>query len=294
MEIIIKCPICRGTEIVSFLKCKDYTISKEYYTISKCIKCNFKFTNPRPDSTEIGKFYESDEYISHSDSAKGIINHIYKIVRTYTLNKKVELINKLSCEKNILDIGCGTGAFLNHCSKNDWETYGVEPNEGARKFADENYKLKINKEEELTHFPTNSFPIITMWHVLEHVHLLNERINEIKRLLKKDGTLIIAVPNSNSWDAEHYKENWAAYDLPRHLYHFSPKTLGLLLNNHGLKIINKLPMKFDSYYISLLSEKYIPGNTNILKGIINGFRSNLMGTKDINKYSSIIYIIKNA
>jgi 2-polyprenyl-3-methyl-5-hydroxy-6-metoxy-1,4-benzoquinol methylase len=292
MEDISNCLICGGTEFRPFITCKDYTVSKSEFKIVSCNNCGFKFTNPRPDTNEIGKYYESDDYISHSDSGKGIVNSLYKVVRNYTINKKVKLVNGFTKDKTILDIGCGTGAFLNSCNQSGWITNGIEPSKNARKFALQNYKLEISPETQIPKLSNNSFSIITMWHVLEHVHLLNERIVDLKRLLKVDGTIIIAVPNCNSYDARQYKEFWAAYDLPRHLYHFTPDTMEKLLTKHNLRIVKKLPMVFDSYYVSLLSEKYKFGKTNLIKAILTGFRSNLKARSDINTFSSIIYIIK--
>jgi 2-polyprenyl-3-methyl-5-hydroxy-6-metoxy-1,4-benzoquinol methylase len=292
MENITNCFVCGGKEFSQYKTCIDYTVSKEKFTIVKCNGCSFIFTNPRPDTNEIGKYYESEDYISHSDSSKGIINYLYKKVRNYTIDKKVRLVNSLSKDKTILDIGCGTGAFLNACKVNGWIAEGIEPSDSAREFAKQNYNLNINGEEKLSSYTDNSFSIISMWHVLEHVHLLNERIEELKRLIKKDGTIIIAVPNCNSWDAEFYKEYWAAYDLPRHLYHFTPDTMEKLLEKHQLKIVKKMPMVFDSFYVSMLSEKYKNGKVSLFKALLNGFKSNQVGRKDINKFSSVIYIIK--
>jgi 2-polyprenyl-3-methyl-5-hydroxy-6-metoxy-1,4-benzoquinol methylase len=292
MENIKACFVCGGKDFSPFISCVDYTVSKDSFTITRCNSCGFKFTNPRPDGMEIGKYYESEEYISHSDSGKGIINYLYKKVRNYTINKKVQLINSLSNDKTILDIGCGTGAFLNACKENGWFIEGIEPSGGARDFAKSNYNLNIHPEEKLAAYSDNSFSIISMWHVLEHVHLLNERIEELKRLIKKDGTIIIAVPNCDSWDAQYYKEFWAAYDLPRHLYHFTPDTMERLLDKHGLRIMKKLPMVFDSFYVSMLSEKYKNGKVSMVNAVLNGFKSNRVGKRDINRFSSVIYIIK--
>jgi 2-polyprenyl-3-methyl-5-hydroxy-6-metoxy-1,4-benzoquinol methylase len=292
MENITKCFVCGGSEFQPFIACKDYTVSKSEFNIISCKNCGFKFTNPRPDVNEIGKYYESDDYISHSDSGKGIVNSLYKLVRNYTINKKVKLVDNFTKDKTILDIGCGTGAFLNACKKSGWITNGIEPSENARKFAQKNYNLEINPENGIPKLSDNSFSIITMWHVLEHVHSLNERIEDLNRLLKDDGTILIAVPNCNSYDADYYKEFWAAYDLPRHLYHFTHDSMEKLLKKHKLKIAKKFPMVFDSYYVSLLSEKYKSGETNLLKAILIGFRSNLRAKRDINTFSSIIYVIK--
>ena len=271
----------------------DYTVSHKEFTIAECDSCKFKFTNPRPFEREIGGYYKSEDYISHSNTSKGFINSIYQSVRKYTIKKKVQLINSLNKKGRLLDIGCGTGEFLNMCQNNGWKTKGIEPSPEARRFGIDNYKLEIDDESGIEKLEDHSFEIITLWHVLEHVPQLNKRVGELKRLLKLDGTLIIAVPNCNSLDAKIYKEHWAAYDVPRHLYHFTPSDIESLFSKHKMLIINILPMNFDSFYVSILSEKYKNGTLNFFRALWNGFRSNMNGTKTSKAFSSQIYIIKN-
>lgn len=292
METLTQCPICQSEAFKPFLTCKDYTVSKEEFTIVACEKCGFRFTNPRPGESEIGRYYQSEEYISHSNTSKGIVNSLYQRVRKYTLRQKLKLVNSLSPKGNILDIGCGTGEFLYTCKSDGWKTTGIEPDPKARTFATEHYGLAIYEESELAMLPTHSFDIISMWHVLEHVHKLNERIEELKRLAKPGGTLVIAVPNCSSLDARIYGSQWAAYDVPRHLYHFTPKDIENLFGKHGLTVQKILPMKFDSYYVSMLSEKYRTGRTNLIEAVLNGWKSNVVAASNGTTYSSQIYIIR--
>jgi 2-polyprenyl-3-methyl-5-hydroxy-6-metoxy-1,4-benzoquinol methylase len=295
MEKIDKCLVCGSDEFTTVLTCKDHFLTKEIFNIVECKKCGFRFTNPRPDANDIYKYYESENYISYSHSKKGIINFLYQIIKNHSLKQKFNLINKYktSSGKKILDIGCATGDFLNVFKKNNWLTYGIEPNEKVRNHAVALYNLNIKDEKELSKLEDNSFDVITMWHVLEHVHQLDKRITEVKKLLKKDGILIIAVPNYKSLDADIYKEFWAGYDIPRHLYHFSQSSIKNLFEKYNFKVEKKFPLKFDSFYISLLSEKYKTEKSRFIKAFLNGLKSNISANKNKNDYSGLIYLIKN-
>jgi len=290
MKEYSNCPICETSVFNNFIECIDHTVSQDSFNIVQCENCNFTFTNPIPLESEIGKFYESDEYISHSNTSKGFINSVYQIVRNYTLSKKVNLLHSLSNEKSLLDIGSGTGEFLFRSKSSGYVVSGVEPSIVGRTQTKENFNIDVSDEGGLNKFESKSFGIITMWHVLEHVYNLNDRIKQLKELVKDSGYVIIAVPNRTSFDAVHYKKDWAAYDVPRHLYHFTPDSITLLFKKHDFELHKTLPMKFDSYYVSMLSEKYKTGKSNILKAFYIGWLSNLKANKK--SYSSQIYIFK--
>ena len=293
MEIISSCPVCASSETKPFISCTDYTVTQKTFQIVECLACAFLFTNPRPQQEGIGEYYQSEDYISHSNSNKGLFNKLYKTVRNVTIARKLRIINKHVSRGTLLDIGCGTGEFLLYCKQQGWKTIGIEPGESARKFAQEYHKLDVRNEESIKDIPASSYDVVTLWHVLEHVHELNERVSELNRVVKDNGIVIIAVPNHTSYDASHYKEFWAAYDLPRHLYHFSPKTITSLFQKHGLKKVETLPMKFDPYYVSMLSEKYKTGKIKYLEAQMTGFKSNQKAsTKKDDSYSSQIYIFK--
>ncbi len=291
VEKVEKCRVCGGVATELFLACKDHTVSKSSFEIVECKNCGFAYTSPRPIESELGKFYESEEYISHSNTSKGIVSNLYQRVRKHTLAKKLELINSVGKKGALLDIGCGTGEFLNTMKSGGWETIGIEPSPSARKQGVENYNLDVREEKELENFPPNSFNVITMWHVLEHVPHLLERVQKLKDLLKYDGVLIIAVPNRNSHDAKHYGEYWAAYDVPRHLYHFRAQDMRTLMGVVGFEVEKILPMKFDSYYVSMLSEKCKTGSNNLISAVWTGWISNLKAGAEGS--SSLIYIIRN-
>ena len=302
------------------LTCKDFTVTNEDFLLLKDESLDLLITSPQPKLEDLGKYYESDNYISHTDSSKSILDKVYQIAKNYTIGKKVKLVNreerKMKSEeikknklktseqkiKTILDIGCGTGDFLAACKKEKWNVVGIEPNIKAAALANsklQNISIDKNTKNNFSLFKDinelnkeNKFDVITMWHVLEHVPNLEEYINNLKRLLKSNGTLIIAVPNYKSFDAKYYKQFWAAYDVPRHLWHFSKKSISLLFKKENMKVVKILPMKLDSYYVSLLSEKYKTGKSNLLKAFFIGFKSNFKALSS-KEYSSLIYMIKN-
>ncbi len=286
LQQITNCPVCKGTDFAPFLTCKDYTVSQESFNIVSCKACNFKFTNPRPSDSEIGKYYKSEDYVSHSDTKKGLINRLYHTVRTRTLKQKLGLISGYVSRGTILDYGCGTGMFLKTCADAGWKSFGFEPDTDAKKLA-EGKGLSVATSKEA--LGGNKYDIISLWHVLEHVTDLDETLQFFSKSITEDGRLIIAVPNYTSADAKHYKEFWAGYDVPRHIYHFEINTLKKLLGNHGFSLEETKPMKFDSYYVSMLSEKYKTGSMNYITAFLNGLKSNV-SAKSASQYSSVIYI----
>ena len=289
LEKINKCPICEHENLTDHISCTDHFLSGETFVITKCANCSFLFTNPRPAEEQLSRYYKSDAYISHSDKANNITNSLYKIARHFTLRGKLKLIDSLNTTKSILDYGCGTGDFLLTCKKNGWKISGLEPDNSARDIAIDKTHANIHSSIEQID-AKNKSGVITLWHVLEHVSDLDAVVSRLKAKLDNQGKLVIAVPNYQSFDAQHYKEYWAAFDVPRHLYHFSQDTMQLLLQKHDLKIIDRIPMKLDSFYVSLLSEKYLNGKNNYIRSFINGYKSNIYAKKNNNNYSSMIYI----
>lgn len=287
------CPVCKKTEFTPFLQCKDYTVSQETFQIVQCKFCDFKFTNPIPDLDKLGNYYKSEDYISHSNTKQGIVSKLYHAVRNYTLRGKLNLLKSYVSRGTLLDYGCGTGMFLKVCKDAGWKVFGMEPDADARKIAASMSVSSAGDKNDLKGIlGSEQLDIITLWHVLEHVTDLEETLSFFKERLKETGRLIIAVPNHQSFDAKHYQEHWAAYDVPRHLYHFEPRTIQRLLESHGFVLEKTLPMKFDSFYVSMLSEKYKTGSIRYLKAFLNGLKSNLKAGKEMN-YSSLIYVFRH-
>jgi 2-polyprenyl-3-methyl-5-hydroxy-6-metoxy-1,4-benzoquinol methylase len=292
MIVYDSCPNCGDKKIHFILTAKDHTVSGEEFEIWECDNCTQRFTQNIPEEDKIGKYYQSQNYISHSDTSTGLINNIYHKVRKHTLVQKRKLVEKATGKKtgNILDVGAGTGAFLNTMQQAGWNSTGIEPDESARQKALELYRLNLKTAENLYLLSAGSFDAITLWHVLEHVHDLHKYVEQLKNLLADDGKLFIAVPNYTSGDETIYHESWAAYDVPRHLYHFSPDAMKKLLTSHGLKLDSIKPMWYDSVYVSMLSEQCKTGDSHPIKAILNGMASNLSAMSDKTKCSSLIYI----
>ncbi len=288
---IIECPICKNKNLQFLTRCTDYTVSHETFDIHQCTNCTLGITTPRPDSNMLGQYYQSEEYVSHSGKTSEGVGLVYKFARKFTLNWKKAIIKNHKKAGSILDFGCGTGEFLRAMQDSGWKITGVEPSDLARSKAEILTNQKIHNTLEVP----NNFDVITAWHVVEHVPDLSETVIKLKRLLKKDGMLFIAVPNFQSPDGNSYKENWAGFDVPRHLWHFSKKSMRSLLESTGLKLLDTLPMKLDAYYVSLLSEKYKNKSRLsigcLIKGFMSGLRSNVKASRETN-YSSLIYIAK--
>jgi len=274
-----------------FLTVKDNSVSKEIFELLHDENLDMLITSPKPEEDKLGKYYESDDYISHTDGKRSLFEKAYHFIKNIALKNKLSLINNLNESKgSLLDIGAGTGDFLLVAKDNGWKSIGIEPSEKARTIA----KSKgVELKSSLSEFENHSFDVITMWHVLEHVPNLDEQIQELKRLVKPNGSIVIAVPNFKSYDANYYKEFWAAYDVPRHLWHFSKTAIEKLFAKEDLELVKILPMKFDSFYVSLLSEKYKTGKMNYLKAFSIGLKSNLKAKNNF-EFSSHIYVIKNA
>ncbi len=283
------CPLCGHVGSQNFIKARDYLVTHDPFHIQKCDSCNFLYTNPRPSLDEIGKFYQSSDYLSHAKSDYSPMSVLYSAARKYMINQKLKWINKLPHTGNkLLDYGCGVGTFLKYCQKKNWQVWGVEPAETARTLAVE--KLGNRVHSSLSSSSDKSFDVITLWHVLEHIHEMNQTLEQLLSLLSKDGWILIAVPNSDALDAKVYKEYWAGFDLPRHLYHFVPETMKLLAKKHRLQLVKTIPLKLDAYYVCLLSEKYRKGTT--WRALFQAYKSNQYAQGHRSNYSSLVYLMR--
>ena len=277
----------------AYLNVKDHSVSKETFELLHDADLDMLETFPQPSPEKLPDYYKSDDYISHTDGKRNLFEKVYHFIKSIAINRKLKLINSVSNNgKQLLDFGCGTGDFLEIVQKNGWNVSGIEPNEKARSISNIKTNDSVFDANHFFNLKENSFDVITLWHVLEHLPDLDAHIIQFKKLLQPDGTLIIAVPNFKSYDANHYKEFWAAYDTPRHLWHFSKTAISKLMSKHDLVVVEIQPMQFDAYYVSLLSEKYKSGTMNLIKAFWTGWQSNRKAKRS-GEYSSLIYVLKN-
>lgn len=288
--------VCGNSSFSELFECKDFVATGELFKLQRCNTCSFVFTSPRPDLNEIGRYYASERYVSHAGNKAGLpfMYKVYDWVRDYSIKQKIRLIKSYHPSGSLMDLGCGLGYFLDGVVKDKtFDAMGVDISDDAIRYVKDRFGYAVLNEGAMDGLPNASFDVITQWHVLEHVHQLNERVEQLSRLLKPGGTLFIAVPNSNSWDARFYKSFWDGYDVPRHLYHFNQKSFGQLMQKHGFSVVKTRPMIFDAPYISMRSEVHRGKSLSFLRGAVIGLISTLFALprKD---YSSVLFVVKKA
>lgn len=294
LERLSKCPLCKSGRFLNYAEITDHAVSKENFILCKCSNCELLFTNPRPTEDKIGPYYNFPEYYSHEDKAKNLTQWIYQKVRNFSISKKVDYIRRLKRKGKLLDYGCGTGEFLKAAKNKGWKISGIEPNEKARNQA--NLKLNEKVKNSIEELNKNSdYDIITLFHVLEHIHELRKTLKKIITHLKSDGYLIIAVPNADSWDGKKYGKYWAGWDVPRHLYHFNSKSIEAIQKEFNLELKEVKPMKFDSFYVSLLSEGYLQKDSSLLSRYWSAFKAGIKSNhsaKTPGQFSSNIFVFQ--
>ena len=288
------CPLCGGQQLEHALTCTDHYASGEQFEVIRCVHCGLLMTQGVPVEAEIGKYYETPDYISHSDTQQGLMNRVYHWVRQYMLSRKAALVKRTSglSEGSLLDYGTGTGYFANAMLCQGWKVKAIEKSPQARAFAKKQFGLNVEAEHSLKDYPSMSLDVVTLWHVMEHLEHLNEMWETLHRILKDKGMLIVAVPNPESYDARKYKEWWAAYDVPRHLWHFSPSVMQRFGDKHGFVLEKEHPMPFDAFYVSMLTEKYKSNELSFVKGLWTGALAwfSALGNKE--RSSSLIYVFR--
>jgi 2-polyprenyl-3-methyl-5-hydroxy-6-metoxy-1,4-benzoquinol methylase len=294
-EKIKHCPVCDSALLDQAYIVKDHMVTEESFAISRCRTCSFLFTNPRPIESELGKYYDSERYLSHNKKTTSLFAGIYNLARTRALKQKLAWLERYTSKGKLLDYGCGVGLFMQFAQSRGWQSYGMEPNESARKQAQENHANLVWKS--LEEIEKKKFDAITLFHVLEHIPDLNKTLKGLRKKLQKEGIMLVALPNTDAPDAEQYREYWAAWDVPRHLYHFNSYTATLLFKKHKFSVIDTIPMQMDAYYVSLLSEQYqkgqsAPNLSTYWQAFWSGRRSNRLAKRNNGNYSSLVYVLK--
>jgi SAM-dependent methyltransferase len=288
------------------MTCRDDYATGETFSLWRCRDCGFLLTQEAPVEAEIGRYYETPDYISHSDTHRGLMNRVYHWVRRFMLSRKAQLVEKAVGRtqgrrssagggRKALDIGTGTGYFPHTLQERGWQVTAIEKNASARQFARSHFGLDVQPDEALWSqaLAAGSFDAITLWHVMEHLEHLNEVWERLRQLLKADGALVVAVPNPTSYDARHYGARWAAYDTPRHLWHFAPAVMERLAAKHGFELTTSHAMPFDAFYVSMLTEKYLGSKAYFARGLWTGLKawmSTWAGHKE--RSSSLIYVFR--
>ena len=288
------CPLCGSAQLERTLTCVDHTASGEAFHLYRCRDCGFLFTQDFPAEAEIGRYYETPDYISHSDTRHGVVNTVYHWVRAYMLGRKARLVMREAHRMTgrLLDIGTGTGYFAHAMAGRGWQVRAVEKNAGARAFAKEHFGLDVLTDHVLPTLTDGGFDVITLWHVLEHLEHLDETWEQLRRLLDAKGVLIVAVPNCSSFDARKYGPHWAAYDVPRHLWHFTPDTIQRFGAKHGFILAGRHPMPFDAFYVSMLTERYMHHRLPFLRGLLTGVLAWFSALAKKERSSSMIYVFR--
>ncbi|WP_250632903.1 class I SAM-dependent methyltransferase [Rhodoflexus caldus] len=292
MQAHYPCPDCNGEQFAAFHTCRDYTVSGELFTLARCRQCQMVITQQPPPSEKIGSYYKSEDYVSHSDTKRGLFFRLYHLARGWMLQSKRKLVEKYSGKTNgkLLDWGCGTGYFPAAMQQAGWQVQGIEADEDARNYARQKFSLAVFAPEKVTQLPDSQYDCISFWHVMEHLHDLRGTIANIERLLAPQGIVVVALPNQQSYDAWYYGRYWAAWDVPRHLWHFAPQNIERLMAANGFGLLHKQTMPFDPFYVALLSEKYREKRWGFINGILQGFISLVKGYLNVNQSSSVIYV----
>jgi SAM-dependent methyltransferase len=288
-----KCLVCGSQDLEASLRCKDHLTGKDSFEIYGCKACGLKFTMDPPSEGEIPEYYDTGDYISHSDSKKGLVNTLFHFTRRLMLTRKRKIIARVTGSKTgtLLDIGCGTGYFASFMKDKGWDVSGLEPNEKARDFAINNFDLKVYSGTEDLAALNEHYDCVTLWHVFEHFHDPVKYLSFIRRMLKPGASCIIAMPNCGSFDAKHYRQFWAAWDVPRHLWHFTPDVFNIFCENNGFNITKIIKLPADVFYISILSERYRGANLPFLSGTLKGLWFSLLALFNKKGSSSLIYIL---
>ena len=291
---LTRCPLCGSEQLEPTLTCVDSYASGEMFKLYRCAHCGFLMTQDAPAEEEIGRYYAVADYISHTDTRKGAMNRVYHWARRYMLRRKALLVEREAhlTTGRLLDIGTGTGYFPAEMQRRGWQVEAVEKSAEARQFAKTHFNLEVKPDHTLHTLPQGAYQVITLWHVMEHLYNLEETWQQLYQLLDEKGVLIVAVPNCSSWDARKYGAYWAAYDVPRHLWHFTPNTIQQMGSKQGFRLVERYPMPLDAFYVSMLSEKHMHHRGAFVRGLLMGLPALWASAIKKERSSSMIYVFR--
>jgi len=287
------CIVCGATSFTDELVVTDWLVSNEDFLVKECNACSFRFTSNPPAAEHAGPYYETEEYVEHSDNAEGLINVVYHKARTWMLKYKLRLIRKHSDGKRLLDLGSGSGYFLNSMKNNGYDVNGVEISDKAVALCQNKFRIKAYSPTEfLANEIPGEFDVATMWHVFEHVYSYNEYFDMLHKKLTKNGTLIIAMPNYYCLEEKTYKKYWNGYDTPRHIWHFTPSTFPRFAKDRGFEMVKMTSLPLDMFYNSMISASYKKSFTFLPITVFVGLCSLMLSIFSFKRTSSVVYVMK--
>lgn len=289
----VTCPACGASDNTGLYKAKDHLVSGRDFMIRRCNACGMGWTTDPPSESDAGKYYVSEDYISHTDRKQTTADYLYHLARSFMLGRKKRLVTSFTGKRTgvVIDIGSGTGYFPAYMKKKGWKATGIEISEAARKYSAEKFGLEVIAPANVKALPSGTADCITLWHVLEHLYNPAEWIEEIFRILKHEGICIIALPNFSSADSEWFGNRWAALDVPRHLWHFTPGSLRLFAERNGFSCERIISLPLDLFYISMLSFRNQGSRMPLIRGLLTG--TFLAVRSSFRKYraSSLVYVL---
>lgn len=293
-ERLNPCPLCGAIETVPYATCSDHASSRLQYLLLRCPACGVVFTDNHPEEDEMEQFETLDSQIRRADSPEGITERLYRHVRRRMLRRKAGLVVRQSYRDSgtLLNYGAKRGFFSDHMERKGWKVTSVDRHHENRQFSLEHFHHRMSGMQEMSDFTPETFDVITLWHVFEHENEPERLLDTFHRILRPGGILVMSCPNICSTDAMHYGPYWAAYDVPRHLWHFNPVSLNRLVHRHGFTLMHHEKMPYDCFYISIMSEQYMMHRLAFLRGMAYGLHSWLVSLTRRGRSSSIVYVFR--
>ena len=290
----IECPLCGGNDTSHFTDCTDHAVSNETYSLQRCGSCGLIFTIAPPDSQDKQTYSKLDQELNRADNPRKRLDRLYYYARILNIRRKIRLIERLTrvSSGKLLNYGAKSGYFSSRMTDRGWKVTSLEEYHEQRIFSLEMFHHRMMDIDEIDSLPPGSFDAVTLWHTLEHQEDPHTLIEKLIRLLKPNGLLFAAVPNTDSLDAAWYGSQWAAWDVPRHLLHFNTTSMIRFGLAHNLVLMHHERMPFEAFYIPMLSEKFKGNRHPIITGAVRGLKFWHKTNTDREKSSSIVYVFR--